>query len=1190
MRPLFLSICFMFLSAIGYAQTVVDVIVNSAVHETLETAVVEAELAATLSGDGPFTVFAPTDDAFAALPDGVLDELLSDPTGELANILLYHVLDGEVLSTDLSDGQVATTLLGEDITVTIDGSDVFINDAQVTMADIPADNGVVHVINAVLTPPPATVVDVIANSDVHETLEAAIEAAELTDALSNEFGQFTVFAPTDDAFAALPDGLLDELLDDPTGELTNILTYHVLAAEFLAADLSDGQIIATLQGENIEITIDGDNVFVNDAQVTVTDLQARNGVVHVIDAVLTPPPTTVVDIIAGTGVHETLESALILAGLDETLEGEGPFTVFAPTDDAFNALPEEVLQALVNDPMGELTEVLLYHVLEGEVLSTGLSDGQTATTLLGEDIEITIDGDNVFINDAQVTMADVQADNGVVHVIDAVLTPLPATVVDIIVDSEVHETLETAVIEADLAGPLTAEGPFTVFAPTDDAFAALPDGVLDELLENPTGELANILLYHVLGAEVFSTDLVDGQTATTLLGEDIEITIDGDNVFINDAQVIVADLEARNGVVHVIDAVLLPPPATVVDIIVNSEVHETLETAVIEAELAGTLSGEGPFTVFAPTDDAFAALPDGVLDELLENPTGELADILLYHVLGAEVFSTDLVDGQTATTLLGEDIEITIDGDNVFINDAQVIVADLEARNGVVHVIDAVLLPPPATVVDIIVNSEVHETLETAVIEAELAGTLSGEGPFTVFAPTDDAFAALPDGVLDELLENPTGELADILLYHVLGAEVFSSDLSDGQTATTLLGEDIEITIDGDNVFINDAQVIVADLEARNGVVHVIDAVLLPPPATVVDIIVNSEVHETLETAVIEAELAGTLSGEGPFTVFAPTDDAFAALPDGVLDELLENPTGELADILLYHVLGAEVFSSDLSDGQTATTLLGEDIEITIDGDNVFINDAQVIMADIEADNGVVHVIDAVLLPPEPTTVVDIIVNSEVHETLETAVTEAGLVETLSGEGPFTVFAPTDDAFAALPDGILDALLADPAGDLTEVLLYHVLGAEVFSTDLSDGQMAMTLQGENITVTIDGSNVFINDAQVIMADIEADNGVVHVIDAVLVPSTITSTRDLLNVSDQVKLFPNPTSDYLMLDLQGSLGQVVEIRIINALGQPIKRWDDPALNNRFNITGLQSGNYFVEILMENQVAVKPFVVK
>ena len=369
-----------------------------------------------------------------------------------------------------------------------------------------------------------------------------------------------------------------------------------------------------------------------------------------------------------------------------------------------------------------------------------------------------------------------------------------------------------------------------------------------------------------------------------------------------------------------------------------------------------------------------------------------------------------------------------------------------------------------------------------------------------------------------------------------------------------------------------------------------IDAVLLPPPATVVDIIVNSEVHETLETAVIEAELAGTLSGEGPFTVFAPTDDAFAALPDGVLDELLENPTGELADILLYHVLGAEVFSSDLSDGQTATTLLGEDIEITIDGDNVFINDAQVIMADIEADNGVVHVIDAVLLPPEPTTVVDIIVNSEVHETLETAVTEAGLVETLSGEGPFTVFAPTDDAFAALPDGILDALLADPAGDLTEVLLYHVLGAEVFSTDLSDGQMAMTLQGENITVTIDGSNVFINDAQVIMADIEADNGVVHVIDAVLVPSTITSTRDLLNVSDQVKLFPNPTSDYLMLDLQGSLGQVVEIRIINALGQPIKRWDDPALNNRFNITGLQSGNYFVEILMENQVAVKPFVVK
>ena len=275
---------------------------------------------------------------------------------------------------------------------------------------------------------------------------------------------------------------------------------------------------------------------------------------------------------------------------------------------------------------------------------------------------------------------------------------------------------------------------------------------------------------------------------------------------------------------------------TVVDIVVNSEAHDTLEAAVIAAGLADDLSGEGPFTVFAPTDDAFKALPAGTLETLLADPTGTLADILLYHVVGAKAKSTDLSDGQTITTLLGKDITVTINGEGVFINDAKVTVADIEADNGVVHVIDAVLLPPVVTVVDIIVNSSAHDTLEAAVIAAGLADDLSGEGPFTVFAPTDDAFKALPAGTLETLLADPTGTLADILLYHVVGAKAKSTDLSDGQTITTLLGKDITVTINGEGVFINDAKVTVADIEADNGVVHVIDAVLLPEATGILDI------------------------------------------------------------------------------------------------------------------------------------------------------------------------------------------------------------------------------------------------------------------------------------------------------------------------------------------------------------------
>ncbi len=330
-----------------------------------------------------------------------------------------------------------------------------------------------------------------------------------------------------------------------------------------------------------------------------------------------------------------------------------------------------------------------------------------------------------------------------------------------------------------------------------------------------------------------------------------------------------------------------------------------------------------------------------------------------------------------------------------------------------------------------------------------------------------------------------------------------SSDLSDGQMITTVFGKDVKVTITEDGVYINDAMVTVADLEAENGVVHVIDAVLIPSflPATVVDIVVGSPDHTTLTAALTAAGLVETLQGEGPFTVFAPTDDAFAALPEGTLDDLLADPSGALTDILLYHVVAAKAMSSDLSDGQMITTVFGKDVTVKITADGVYINDAMVTVADLEADNGVVHVIDAVLIPSLlPATVVDIVVGSPDHTTLTAALTAAGLVETLQGEGPFTVFAPTDDAFAALPEGTLDDLLADPSGALTDILLYHVVAGKAMSSDLSDGQMIETVFGKDVTVKITADGVYINDAMVTVADLEADNGVVHVIDAVLVPS------------------------------------------------------------------------------------------
>ena len=276
----------------------------------------------------------------------------------------------------------------------------------------------------------------------------------------------------------------------------------------------------------------------------------------------------------------------------------------------------------------------------------------------------------------------------------------------------------------------------------------------------------------------------------------------------------------------------------IVDTAVADGRFQTLVAAVTAAELVDTLKGEGPFTVFAPTDDAFAKLPEGTLESLLlpENKQA-LTDILLYHVVAGSVMAADVVNLDSATTVLGKDVAIKVDMGNVYINDAQVIITDIETSNGVIHVIDSVILPPaeeaaaPGTIVDIAIADGRFNTLVAAVTAAELVETLSGEGPFTVFAPTDDAFAALPAGTLDSLLlpENKQ-QLTDILLYHVVSGKVMAADVVGLSAAPTVLGKDATITIKDGNVYLNDTvQVIITDIEASNGVIHVIDAVLLPP-------------------------------------------------------------------------------------------------------------------------------------------------------------------------------------------------------------------------------------------------------------------------------------------------------------------------------------------------------------------------
>lgn len=258
-------------------------------------------------------------------------------------------------------------------------------------------------------------------------------------------------------------------------------------------------------------------------------------------------------------------------------------------------------------------------------------------------------------------------------------------------------------------------------------------------------------------------------------------------------------------------------------------------------------------------------------------------------------------------------------------------------------------------------------TLVAALKAADLEATLKGPGPFTVFAPTDAAFAKLPAGTVESLLrpENKA-KLTAILTYHVVAGRVASGDVVGLVTAKSVEGRDIKVSVSGSTVKLNDATVTTVDIAASNGIIHVIDTVLLPPENAVVT--AEAKGFSTLTAAIKAAELEATLSGPGPFTVFAPTDAAFAKLPAGTLQTLLMPANkAQLQAILKYHVVAGRVFAADVVKLTSATTVNGASLAIKVEGDAVKLNGSTTVTGtDVLTSNGVVHVIDTVLLPPTP--------------------------------------------------------------------------------------------------------------------------------------------------------------------------------------------------------------------------------
>lgn len=497
-------------------------------------------------------------------------------------------------------------------------------------------------------------------------------------------------------------------------------------------------------------------------------------------------------------------------------------------------------------------------------------------------------------------------------------------------------------------------------------------------------------------------------------------------------------------------------------------------------------------------------------------------------------------------------------------------------------------LTAQTTVMDVIDNSPIHTTLKAAIDATNLrAGLSNPNSNLTIFAPTDAAFDALPAGTVDAFLGSPEGifELRQILRYHVLSSEVLSTDIMTGSYVQTLAADSIITTVTStSDVFINHSPVTsgAVDLQTDNGVVHSLDHVLLPGN-TLVDLAIQAG-FTTLATAVVAADLVPALvDPASDLTVFAPTNEAFAAIQPAV-DDLLAGDVANLQAVLLYHVIGANVPSTALSNGLFATTLEGDSVIATITGaGDVFINQAPVIATDVAADNGIVHAIDAVILPQY--TLIDLVIDFG-FTTLTNAVVAAELVPALvDPASDLTVFAPIDEAFEALDPTLLSDLLADPTGDLRDILLFHVLGTNVLSTSITDGMVSPTLLGsDDVTFTLVDQSIFIQESRIIATDAEVDNGIAHAIDAVMIPTFLTT--GLFNNASQnaaLSVYPNPVANsnlfvetagnasYLIMDARGS---VVSEGTYNASG--------------INVSNLSEGVYSIQVVSDSKTYSSTFV--
>ncbi|XP_014190392.1 periostin, osteoblast specific factor b isoform X2 [Haplochromis burtoni] len=511
-------------------------------------------------------------------------------------------------------------------------------------------------------------------------------------------------------------------------------------------------------------------------------------------------------------------------------------------------------------------------------------------------------------------------------------------------------------LRPEIEGP----GSFTFFAPSNEAWDNLDTTVREALVSNVNIELYNALHYHMVNKRLLTKDLKNGIKVTSMYNDlDLHINHYSNGIVtVNCARIIYANQIATNGVVHVIDRVISTIGNTIQDVIEVNDDLTTLSDLFQNSELLEKLGQPGHYTLFAPTNEAFEQLGVDVL-ERIQSDKQALKALLSFHLLDSIQCSEGILAGTSYETLEGNNIEIGCDGESLTVNGIKMVrQKDIVTTNGVIHIIDKALVPDSAKQVMELLGSS-QSTFSDMVSELGLSSGMRSDAEYTLLAPFNSVFS-------DEIMSMDQDLLKIILENHILKNKIVLGQLYNGQQLETIGGKLLRVFIYRSAVCIENSCLIRGSKEGSNGALHLMRTLLKPAEKTMYEILTENGGFKIFLSLMEAAGLTDVLRQEGGFTLFAPSDKAFAGLSERDM-AVLKKDINALRTILLYHINNGIFIGGGLEPGVTnlLKSLQGSNLKIVVANNTVKVNSVEVPEADMMATNGVIHFVNKLLYPEE---------------------------------------------------------------------------------------------------------------------------------------------------------------------------------------------------------------------------------